>query len=69
MELKLTLTNLENCGPIDDSQIKKFEQIFTTLIQTGGLSGVKSGKTILHFDKFGLFRGVQLDYWPYENRA
>jgi hypothetical protein len=39
------------------------------LVQSGGLSGVKGGKTIIHFDEQGVFRGVQLDYWPYRRRS
>ncbi len=68
MTFQITLTNLENVD-IDEQSKKNFEKIFSALIQSGGLSGVKSGKTILHFDKFGEFRGIQLDYWPWEKRA
>jgi hypothetical protein len=68
MKFEITLTSLENTGPIDQEMRERFQKIFAALIQAGGLTGVKSGKTILHFDKFGDFRGVQLDYWPYEKR-
>lgn len=69
MKFTIELTNLENVGEIDEVTKRSFEHIFTALIQSGGLSGVKSGKTILHFDKFGTFRGIQLDYWPWEKRS
>lgn len=65
MEITLTIKNLENFDP---KEIPRFEEIIAALISSGGLSGVKSGKTILHFDPHGVFRGVQLDYWPYKTR-
>jgi len=68
MKLELNLTNLENLPPITPELKAQFEKIFTILIQAGGLTGVKSGKTILHFDKYGTFRSVQLDYFPFERR-
>jgi len=46
----------------------KYLEIFEVLIKSGGLSGVKGGKTILHFDGEGNFQGVELDYWPWRRR-
>jgi len=46
----------------------KYQEILVALIASGGLSGVKGGQTILHFDKEGLFMGVQLSYWPWRRR-
>lgn len=40
----------------------KFEKIFRVLIEKGALSGVRGGKTIIHFDEVGNFRGVSFDY-------
>jgi hypothetical protein len=53
---------------VDEEQMKKFHEIFLALIKSGGLSGVKGGKTILHFDEAGTFMGVELDYWPWRKR-
>ena len=46
----------------------KYLEIFHVLLSSGGLSGVKGGKTILHFDAEGIFQGVELDYWPWRKR-
>ena len=53
----------------DCNQVDQFKIIFDALIRSGGLSGVKSGKTILHFDKDGIFQGIELDYWPWRRRT
>ena len=62
MEIKL---QIESDDPKD---IEHIQTIFKALIQSGGLTGVKGGKTILHFDAMGNFMGVELDYWPYRVR-
>lgn len=66
MEIKLTLKNLENFNPTRD--FARYEEIFTALISSGGLDGVKGGKTIIHFDGEGNFMAVQLDYMPWRRR-
>jgi hypothetical protein len=53
----------------DDEQADKASEIFQALIKSGGLWGVKGGKTILHFDAQGIFQGVELDYWPWRRRS
>lgn len=68
MEIKLYIKNTENVGEVTPEKLKKFEEIFSALIQTGGLTGVKGGKTILHFDHLGVFQGVQLDYMPWRRQ-
>lgn len=65
MELKLNIKNTENIG---DGDTARYEEIVTALIQAGALDGVKGGKAIIHFDDQGIFRGVQLDYWPFRKR-
>lgn len=60
-EIKITLE-------ADSEQIDKATEIFRALIKSGGLWGVKGGKTILHFDADGIFQGVELDYWPFRRR-
>ena len=49
-------------------EIDKYLEIFRALLQSGGLSGVKGGKTIIHFDAEGTFQGIELDYWPWRRR-
>ena len=46
-------------------ETNKYLEIFQALLKSGGLSGVKGGQTILHFDSEGNFQGVQLSYWPW----
>lgn len=52
----------------DEEQLIKYNEIFSALLKTGGLSGVKNGKTIIHFNHEGDFMGIQLDYWPFRRR-
>lgn len=52
----------------NEEEIAKFKEIFKALITSGGLSGVKGGQTILHFDAEGQFMGVQLSYFPWRRR-
>lgn len=49
-------------------ELEKFEEIFRILIEKGALSGVKGGKTIIHFDGNGEFMGISFEYWPYRKR-
>lgn len=53
-----------------DSQeeVNNIKEIFCALLKSGGLTGVKGGQTIIHFDSIGDFQGVQLSYWPYRRR-
>ena len=52
---------------ITDRQLDYQEiRIITALIMKGALVGVKGGKTIIHFDDEGNFRGIQFDYWPFK---
>lgn len=68
IELKIKVSNLENIGILDNNQIADIEEIISALITSGGLTGVRGGKTIIHFDAQGLFQGVELDYWPWRRR-
>lgn len=49
-------------------EIRRYSEILTALVSCGGLTGVKGGKTIIHFDADGVFQGVELDYWPWRRR-
>lgn len=68
MKLTINITNTENIGNLSPDQVRNIEEIVTALIQSGGLTGIRGGKTILHFDAESQFMGVQLDYWPFRRR-
>ena len=53
---------------VSQEEVDKYSEIFHALIKSGGLSGVKGGKTIIHFDGDGNFMGISLDYWPWRKR-
>ena len=65
MKLSLDIPQTENMGGITEERVR---EIVTALVQSGGLSGVKGGQTIIHFDGDGNFQGVQLNYWPFRRR-
>jgi len=68
MKIELNINNIENIGELDWEQKKKIEEIISALITTGGLSGVKGGQTIIHFDHQGIFQKVELKYFPWVRR-
>lgn len=68
-KIQLTITNSENVGEIDHKKLLKIQEILTALVSSGGLTGVKGGKTIIHFNAEGTFQGVELDYWPWRRRT
>lgn len=68
MEIKLNVKNMENVGDWTIDKQKKAEEVFIALIQTGGLTGVKGGQTIIHWDGDGNFMGINLNYWPWRKR-
>ena len=67
-ELTITIRNTENIERISHMDMQKIGEIVEALVQSGGLTGVKGGKTIIHFDADGIFQGVELDYWPFRRR-
>lgn len=68
-KIEIIIRNNENVGQITLEEVLHLQEIITVLISSGGLTGVKGGKTILHFDDKGEFKGVELDYWPWRKRA
>lgn len=64
IELNVRTENAE----ITPENLSSFQEIFSALISSGGLTGVKGGKTIIHFDSEGLFQKIQLDYYPWNRR-
>ena len=67
-KIEITIKNSENIGTLSPQQITDIQEIVSALISSGGLTGVKGGKTLLHFDQSGIFMGVELDYWPWRRR-
>lgn len=61
-QIKLEITGASR------EEVDRFTEIFTALLKSGGLSGVRGGKTILHFDAEANFMGIQLDYFPWRRR-
>ena len=66
--MKKTIIQLTIDREMSDDEIKKAQEILVALIGCGGLSGVKGGRTIIHFDGIGIFQGIELDYWPWRRR-
>lgn len=50
----------------NEEQITKYEKIFRILIDKGALDGVRGGKTIIHWDAVGKFRGISFDYFVWK---
>lgn len=46
-------------------QADEIALIFKVLVEKGMLSGVKSGASLIHFDKSGRFQGVEFAYKPW----
>lgn len=69
MKIELEIKNTENIGHITPARLLQITEIFEALVTSGGLTGVKGGQTIIHFDHEGIFKGVQLSYWPYIRRS
>ena len=68
MKIELHIKNIDNLGKPSIEQIADIQEILTALVESGGLTGVKGGQTILHFDATGQFMGVQLSYFPWRRR-
>ena len=68
-KIEIEIKNTENIGDLNKDKLKKIQEIFTALIQTGGLTGVKGGQTIIHWDNEGNFMGIELAYWTWRKRA
>lgn len=64
----MTTNKIELDINFDAEYEEKYKEIFTALVMSGGLTGVKGGKTIIHFDADGVFQGIALDYWPWRKR-
>lgn len=67
-EITIKIDNNENIGQLSGIEIVRIRKIIEALIRSGGLTGVKYGQTIIHWDKTGEFMGIQLSYWPWRER-
>lgn len=68
MILEITLKNTENVGNLTSTQKLAIQEIVEALVTSGGLTGVRGGKTIIHFDADANFQGIELAYWPWRKR-
>ena len=68
MKIELNIKNTENFNNLSTKQLEEINEIFSALIVSGGLTGVKGGQTILHFDGDGLFQKIELKYFPWNRR-
>ena len=68
MEITLQITNTENIRNLSPKQIEDMTRIIEAVVSSGGFTGVKGGQTILHFDQDGIFKSVQLSYYPWVRR-
>lgn len=68
MKIELEIRTLENVGDLTPEKQARIVEIFEALIVSGALTGVKAGRSILHFDDEGVFRGVELSYFPWRRR-
>lgn len=53
---------------VEASDHDKIHEIFTALVKSGGLTGVKGGQTAIHFDPLGVFQKIELRYFPWQRR-
>ena len=53
---------------VDEESHARYREILCALLTCWGLDGVKSGKTIIHFNGEGNFMGISLDYMPWRKR-
>jgi len=68
MRLQLEIKNTDNVGALTDEDIVHMEEILEALITSGGLTGVKGGRTIIHFDGKGDFQGVEHQHMTWRRR-
>jgi len=68
MKLELLIRNSENLGNLSSDDLLKIREVVEALVSSGGLTGVKGGQTIIHFDGDGHFQGIQLSYFPWRRK-
>jgi len=68
MRIEFEISNTENIKDLSPADIERIREIFVALIQTGSLTGVRGGQTILHFDGDGEFQKIEIKYFPWAKR-
>jgi len=68
MKIEFEITNFENVGDMTPEKMRIFGEIFKVLIEKGALTGIRNGCVKIHFDNFGRFAGIQMDYWPWKRK-
>ena len=69
MEIKLQIKNTENLLNMTTSDVVEMQAILEALVSSGGLTGVKGGQTIIHFDADGVFQKIELKYFPWVRKT
>lgn len=69
MEIKLNIRNTENLESMSANDLLEIKEILEALVTSGGLTGVRGGQTIIHFDADGVFQKVELKYFPWVRRS
>lgn len=67
-QITITIKNNENVGYLDQDQVSNIQEIVTALITSGSLTGIRGGKTCVHFDGDGVFQGIETVYFPWRRR-
>lgn len=68
MKVEFEINNTENIKNITPAEVERIREIFVALIQTGSLTGVRGGQTIIHFDGQGEFQKIEIKYFPWAKR-
>lgn len=55
-------------GDVSKEEAEQIDEIFNALVKCGGLTKVKAGRTIIHFNYKGTFKSIGLDYKPWIKR-
>mgnify|MGYP001314908373 CR=1 FL=1 len=68
MKIEIDVKNIENSGPLSEEKIERYQEIITSLIETGSLDNIKGGSVELHFDPNGIFQGTQQHFFAWRRR-
>ena len=66
--ITLTIKNTENIGKLSQEQLNTIQEVMTALVTSGSLTGVRGGKTTIHFDSEARFMGISTDYMVWKRR-
>ena len=61
--------NDETVVSITPDEVAQITEIITQLVCKGALTRLKSGAASIHFDDKGIFKRLQLNYYPWEKRT